>query len=213
MRILKVLVLAYIWALAVAPHAGAQQLDLDKIKKRGKQLIGKVPKKLDPSKQPQGLSFDFSVQLSAPPEPRGKQAVAFRASSTIGLGELRRIRSQLEATASPAVREQVARVREYVRKNGLAFEVGVTSVSGKPLSEITGMRAPDAQERASFAEQAALAEAAANEESEASAPRSEPMMRAAGNPLGQSYYVPSVDIVAADWMDVSPRHGTSAASF
>lgn len=207
-RYLLLLLFAHLCGLAMPASSEAQALPLDKLKKRGQQIANKLPKKLDPSKVPKHVKLEVPTQLAIPSLPQGKQTVRLHPSSLTTAADLRATYAKLESSATPAMKQQLSRVRDYVKKNGLSFEVGITSVSGKPLREITGARLPSADEWKNLSEGAQLGTAAAEQQEDPSKqqPRAPmgPVARGAGAPpAGASYYSAPPGTPAAMWMDAT----------
>ena len=120
--------------------------------------------------------------------------------------------SKLERAAGSATKAKVERLREDVRKKGLTFEVGVTSVIDSDPQKITGARLPTKEQLSEIDEQAAIAREIGRQRQAVAdkAPKvpfdalvtSTPQGTFTTVEPGASYYLdPMASPAAYDWMD------------
>jgi cathepsin L len=63
--------------------------------------------------------------------------------------------AEREKTAPPVIRQKLADLRANIQKDKLRFDVGYTSVAGRRIEEVTGLKQPPAADLAAWANQSA----------------------------------------------------------
>lgn len=180
------------------------------VKKATKKAEKVARKKLDPKQVPHLTDFRIRAKIKAPALPSGPQAIAFRRSATLSGADVTKAYEALEKAALPATREKIAKLAAEVKKKKLGFDVGVTSVSEKKVSDVTGVapeKPPTDKDKEEASERAAIAERNAKRE-ESSSRKTQPVAtegatNSEGGPPPQApYYATTPGTqAAASWMD------------
>lgn len=136
--------------LTLPPHSfGAEPPDSStpEIQERGLQV---------PLPQPPGMPAKPSAHLPSFPHVtpyRPLPSARFTVQAPPGVHPLVHFYAEREKAAPPVIRKKLADLRAKIQRDRLRFDVGYTSVAGRRIEEVTGLKQPSVAELAAWVKQ------------------------------------------------------------